>query len=169
MDTLERLEHDHTRCRATLDAMEAALSMHADTSLVVRELAFTLSQRLGEHARREADLISSCRGPVTARELVGLADGHGDELVAVRDALERLANGARDGAELDRLLRDTIAKSRHHMAEQEYKLFPTMRWVLRMTGSLTVKETSPQYATDYAVGRQMCYDEFAASDFAHHR
>jgi len=143
MDVLDRLQRDHEECRILLDALSSALTMRADTWFVVRDLCVTLTNRLRSHMQRETEVLSACHTPLSARELVRLADGHGEELWTLREALEWMADErSRTLHGLRFLLEEAVASCRHHLDEQEYKLFPAMRWVCRMQGSLAVRGAS---------------------------
>ncbi|MBI4342050.1 MAG: hemerythrin domain-containing protein [Candidatus Omnitrophica bacterium] len=132
MKTTDSLLHDHDRFRTLLDALDAALGLRGDTRFVVRELCFTLDHRLRDHMRRESELITTCRGPLGARELTALAEGHGDEAHALNQAIWQLS-GASSASTVWYMrgpLELAIAQFRYHMDAQEYKLFPALAWSL---------------------------------------
>ena len=137
MKAIDSLLHDHERFRLLLDAMDAAIGLRMDTRFVVRELCFTLGERLRDHMRRERELIASCHEPLSAKELAALADGHGDEAQSLYQALAPLTDAtAADGlAEARGLLELAIVQFRYHMDAQEYKLFPALAWSLKDDGA----------------------------------
>jgi hypothetical protein len=143
MNAVERLKQDHERFRATCNALEGALQLWPETRLIVRELCFTLSRGLEEHDRREEALIASCHAPLSAGELTQLAEGHSGESHMVRAALQRLLEEPSQGLdEVQPHVADAITRSRSHMDEQEYKLFPALEWVLSTRGGGQMSEQS---------------------------
>jgi hypothetical protein len=135
------LYRDHDLCRKKLDALESALTLGEELQLVVRELCFTLSVYLREHIRRESGVIASCDGPLSAKELVRFADGHGEESHAFHTTTLQLT-GNSPGAlrKVYAALPLAITWLRYHMDEQEYKLFPVLAWVLRHSGAVKPDE-----------------------------
>ncbi|MBI2093859.1 MAG: hypothetical protein HYT88_03970 [Candidatus Omnitrophica bacterium] len=130
IERLEHLEQEHDACRAKLDALESALQIRADTRMVARELCFGIWSLLKAHINEEARLLASCQNPLSAKELTQLASDHEEELKELAVATWQLSENSSD---LERA-RPTIARAtvilRHHMAEQEFKLFPALSWVL---------------------------------------
>ena len=139
MQTLESLVHQHDEIRRQLEALEAALQMQAmgDVSLVVREFCFRLTRQLREHIRHECALISTCQRPLSIKELMALAEGHGEEARTLHDALHRLtiAESSQERLAAMEAFPRAMAIFRSHMDEQEYKLFPALAWVLKLQGA----------------------------------
>ena len=133
MKAIDFLLHDHERFRLLLDALDGALGLRVDTQFVVRELCFTLSVRLRDHMRREGGLIGSCHGPLRAKELTALAEGHGDEAYSLHQALTELTETDSAHAILRArgVLELAVVQFRYHLDAQEYKLFPAMAWSLK--------------------------------------
>ena len=133
MKAIDSLLHDHERFRLLLDALDAALGLCVDTQFVVRELCFTLSVRLRDHMRREGELIGSCHGPLSAKELTALAEGHGDEAHSLHQALTGLTetDSAHAMARVQGVLELAVVQFRYHLDAQEYKLFPALAWSLK--------------------------------------
>ena len=151
MKTLDSLLHDHERFRLLLDALDAALDLRADTQFVIRELCFTLSERLRDHMRRECELIGSCHGPLGAKELTSLAEGHSDEAHSLRQALWALTDGdsTQAVARAEGVLELAVVQFRYHLDAQEYKLFPALAWSLKEEAGRGIGEAFSICPADY--------------------
>ena len=131
MDAVERLRRDHGILRAKLDVLESSLGIGPEAWYVLREVCFTLARQLGDHIKREEDLVAECRqvGSVEGLEQILLA--HRDEPEQLR-ALNQLFLSERSRS-LDRIrpmLADVIRRLRRHMSEEEAELFPLLERTL---------------------------------------
>ena len=132
MNAIERLRRDHRILRSKLDVLEAGLQMEGDTWYVLREVCFTLSRQLRDHIKREDDLVIACRKAMNPKVLAEVAVEHKDEPAHLR-TINRLFVSA-SGHSLERIrpeLTEVIHGLRHHMAEEEAKLFPILERVLK--------------------------------------
>lgn len=136
MKTLDSLWHDHDRFRVLLEALESVLEVGVGVRFSARELCVTLERRLQDHMRHEGELMAACQGPLGAKELAVLADGHEGELAALHGATRYLTEASSPEAveEIQGPLSLAMAQCRYNMEAQEYKLFPAIAWVLVVNG-----------------------------------
>ena len=132
MNAIERLKRDHAILRSKLDVLESALRMGPETWFVLREVCFTLSKQIRDHLRREEALIAACRKALDPTALAHIQLEHKDEPQHLR-TINRLFV-QEQGHTLDQIrpvLTGMIDGLRHHMAEEEATLFPTIERALQ--------------------------------------
>jgi len=132
MNAIERLKRDHAILRSKLDVLESALRMGPETWFVLREVCFTLSKQIRDHLRREEALIAACRKVLDPTALAHIQLEHKDEPQHLR-TINRLFV-QEQGHTLDQIrpvLTGMIDGLRHHMAEEEATLFPTIERALQ--------------------------------------
>ncbi len=136
MKTVDRLRRDHTILRSKLDVLETALQMGPEAWFVLREVCFTLSRQLGDHIKREEDLVAACRKAMNPKVLAEVVVEHHDEPVHLR-TINRLfvTTTGHSLAGIRPALCEVIEGLRRHMAEEETELFPILERTLAASES----------------------------------
>ncbi len=127
MNAVDRLRRDHQILRAKLDVLESALHMGPETWFVLREVCFTLGRQLGDHIKREEDLVMACRKTMNPRVLAEVSVEHHDEPEHLRTINQMFIEEREHSLERVKVaLQGVIDGLRRHMAEEEAELFPIL-------------------------------------------
>lgn len=125
METIDRMEEDHTLFRSRLQVMAFALDAEEDGWFILRETGFELWKRLADHVGRESQLIRALR-----RDGFGEASGermpdHHNELSDLQALNGLLASESGEAlVRLRPLFLVFMARLRRRMDEQKSSLFP---------------------------------------------
>lgn len=127
MKAIERLKRDHAIIRSKLRVLESALAMGPETWFVLREVCFTLSRQLRDHIKREEELLAASRKALGKDLLARLEIEHRDEPEYLR-TLNRLfvQENGQSLKQITPVLKRFIEGMRHHLEEEEMRLFPVL-------------------------------------------
>ena len=161
MNAIDRLKRDHAILRAKLDVLENALNMGPQAWYVLREVSFTLARQLGDHMRREEELVMACRQALNPKVLAEVAVEHRDEPQHLR-TINRLFV-SQTTQSLDRIrpaLTQVIQGLRRHMAEEEAELFLILERTLAEREPVVMATPIPERHLDESMTVNRIVQEF---------
>ena len=125
MGVTELLRSDHEQLRKQLDSLEGAMRVAPEAQFALRGLCFSLSRMLGEHTKREEDVLAPYRDRIQTLINNRFSQDRADQRGVLKGINLLLLDGLKApvGRVVTRLAR-LVDELREHMNELEREVFP---------------------------------------------